>query len=308
MTAAEHQFILSVLLWVLVSIPVALLVFRVWFRDRPVRPVIPHEDAAPAGSFLDVALPPALPLPEETGLPVRQWKRIDGLVALALVVLLTVLMGPLATDPEASSGFEISAERMLVQLTFQMGMAGLLIFYLQAARGFDWTQLFGLRRHPWYKVAGYSIAWIIPGVFLVGIINYLTMPWLLEFLGQEMASPQLIVDALGKSTDNATKVVVFLSVGLGAPIMEELIFRGFLYPVGKRFMHWSYAAPASALFFAAVHGNAMSLIPLTVLGLIFTAAYERSKNLMVPIAMHAIFNLFQVSILFYAPHLAQPAG
>lgn len=305
MTPAEHHLLVLALAWILASIPIALLAFQVWFKPRTVHPVIPHEDAVPAGAFLDVALPPPLPATADSGLPVRHWKRVDGWIALVAVAVLSLLMGPLSVDPDSIAGFRISANLMLLQLVFQLGMIGLLVFYLVGARGFNIVALFGLKRQPLPMVPLWAMVWIVPGTFAVGIINFLTMPWLLKWLGQDAASPQMIVKALGETPEALTKLSVAVTVGLGAPLMEELFFRGFLYGVAKRYTHWTYAALGSSLFFAVVHGNVMSLLPLTLLGLLFVAAYEQTRSLLVPIVMHSIFNLFQITVLFYAPQLAQ---
>ena len=305
MTPAEHRILILTLAWILASIPIALLAYQVWFKPRPVHPVIPHEDAVPAGAFLDVALPPP-PLPAmESGLPVRHWKQADGWVALLTVIVLSLLMGPLSMDPESTAGFKISSRLMGMQLLFQMGMVGLLVFYLAGARGFRMTAIFGLRRQPLHRVPAWALAWMVPGTIGVGLITALTLPWLARWLGQDAASPQMIVKALSETPDALTKFSVAVTVGLGAPIMEELFFRGFLYGVAKRYTHWTYAALGSSLFFAVVHGNVMSLLPLTLLGLLFTAAYEQTKCLLVPMVMHSIFNLFQITVLFYAPQIAQ---
>ena len=208
-------------------------------------------------------------------------------------------------DPESTPGFKISAGLMGMQLVFQLGMAGLLWFYLAGARGFQPVTLFGLKRQPWVMVPAWALAWIVPGTIGVGAVTALTMPWLLKLLGQDAASPQMIVKALGETPDALTKLSVAVTVGLGAPFMEEVFFRGFLYGVAKRFTHWSYAAVGSSLFFAVVHGNVMSMIPLTLLGLLFVAAYEQTRSLLVPMVMHSIFNLFQITVMFYAPQLAQ---
>ena len=305
MTPAEHRLLVLALAWILASIPLAVLAFQVWFKSRPLHPVIPHEDAVPAGAFLDVALPPPLPSPQETGLPVKHWKKVDGWVALLTVIVLSLLMGPLSMDPESIGGFKISAGLMGMQLVFQLGMVGLLWFYLTGARGLKPVTLFGLKRQPLLLVPVWALGWIIPGAIAVGVVTALTMPWLLKLLGQEAVSPQMIVKALGQTPDALTKLSVAVTVGLGAPLMEELFFRGFLYGVAKRFTHWSYAALGSSLFFAVVHGNVMSLLPLTLLGLLFVAAYEQTKSLLVPMVMHSIFNLFQITVMFYAPQLAQ---
>lgn len=305
MTTAEHRLLVLALAWILATIPPAILVWQVWLRRRPVHPVIPHEDAAPAGSFLDVALPPPLPPAAQRGLPVRHWKAMDGWVALGVVAVLTVMMGPMTIDPEKAGEFKLSAALLMQNLVFQVAFAGLLWFYLAVVRGMKPAQVLGMKNQPPLLIPVWALAWIFPGTILVGMINLVTMPWVLKLLGQTEASPQMIVDALKVTPDSSVKLLVFLTVGFGAPLMEELIFRGFLYSVAKRFTHWSYAALSTSLFFAVVHGNVMSFLPLTLLGLLFTAAYEQTKNILVPMTMHALFNLMQVSILFYAPELAK---
>jgi membrane protease YdiL (CAAX protease family) len=305
MTPAEYRLLVLILAWILVSIPLALLVWQVCFRARPVHPVIPHEDAAPAGTFLDVALPPSLPPPVELGIPVRHWKPVDGWVALGAVLVLSRLMGPLATGPGNAVDFDLSPQVLLVNLAFQLALGGLLLFYLGVGRQLNLVRIFGLNRQPLLLIPVQAFLWLVLAFILVSVATLLLTPSLLKLLGQDEASPQLMITALRQSPDSNIRMLTALTVCLGAPFMEELLFRGFFYSTAKRFMHWSYAAVGSALFFAIIHGNVLSFIPLTVLGLVFTAAYEQSKCLLVPMLMHASFNLIQISLIFYFPHLLQ---
>lgn len=317
MTPAEHHWLLLAQVWILASIPVALLAFQVWFRkSQPApaeQPVIPHEDAVPAGSFLDVSLPPpALPLPDEKGVPVRQWKRVDGWMALVLVAVLAVLMGPLLSSPEGKAGGSgggapVSAEQWIVQLAFQIGFAGLLLFYLARIRRLDVVKLFGLKRLRWHQTIGWALAFILPGALVLLIIAAALTPVLLRLLNLPAASPQEIIVSIQGIHDPVIKVLIFVSACVGAPLMEEIIFRGFLYGVAKRFTHVSYAALASAFLFALIHSNLGSFLPLMLLGLLFVAAYEYTGSLMVSILMHGTFNFVQLSLLFYLPEITKLA-
>ncbi|MES2708032.1 MAG: type II CAAX endopeptidase family protein [Verrucomicrobiota bacterium] len=313
MTPAEHHLLMMVQIFILGSIPLALLAFQVWFR-KPApspapQPVIPHEDESPAGSFLDVALPPpALPLPEEKGVPVRQWKRVDGWMALLLVAVLGVLMGPLLSTPGKTESAPFSTEQWTVQLAFQIGFAGLVLFYLSQIRHLDLVKLFGLRRLRPVEHLSRALAWIIPGMVGIFLIAVMVTPPLLRLLDLPKASPQGIVSAIQDIQDPWTKVLIAISACIGAPLMEEIIFRGFLYGVAKRFTHSSYAAVCSALMFAVIHANVGSFLPLMLLGLLFVAAYEYTGSLVVPVIMHALFNLLQLSYLFFGPELIPHAG
>jgi len=86
-------------------------------------------------------------------------------------------------------------------------------------------------------------------------------------------------------------IVFFLVGGVIGPIAEEIFFRGIIYGF---FRHWGaiIAVVLSTLIFVFTHpvgGN----LPLTQLvgGIVFAVAYEKEKNLMVPIAIHCLGNL-----------------
>lgn len=313
MTAAEHHILILAMAWILGSIPMALLAFQLWMRKLGNPPatqtIIPHEDEAPAGSFLDVPLPPpALPLPEETGVPVRQWKWLDGWVALGTVLILGVLMGPLLQDPEKTADFKLDPSRMGVQIAFQLCLTALLLFYLKVIRHLDPGKFFGLRKYSFLGNLGRALAFIVPGMVGILMISVITLPFIQKWLGLDAASPQIMIKALQSGIDPLTGVLTFFSACVAAPLMEELIFRGFLYGVAKRFTHTSYAALASALFFALIHSNVMSFLPLTLLGLLFVAAYEYTRSLLVPVLMHMVFNTVQLTLLFLSPYLLRLAG
>ncbi|MBM4107204.1 MAG: CPBP family intramembrane metalloprotease [Phycisphaerae bacterium] len=81
-----------------------------------------------------------------------------------------------------------------------------------------------------------------------------------------------------------------------APIAEEIAFRGFLQTSILRLTRrpWVAIAGASAVF-TLVHGlEPYAMATVFALSLCLGVAFERRKNLGVPIAMHAIFNAANV--------------
>ncbi|MDQ6859690.1 MAG: CPBP family intramembrane metalloprotease, partial [Verrucomicrobiota bacterium] len=64
----------------------------------------------------------------------------------------------------------------------------------------------------------------------------------------------------------------------------------FLYGVLRRYFGRSVGLVANSFLFAAVHMHLPSLIPLFVLGICFTIAYEWSGSILVSMTMHALFN------------------
>ncbi len=99
--------------------------------------------------------------------------------------------------------------------------------------------------------------------------------------------------------DTRSILMVFLVGGLAAPVAEELFFRGVIFGFFRR---WGFPAALvlSTGLFVCMHPQAFSF-PITriVGGIVFAAAYEREKNLLVPIIIHGLGNmaLFSLSLI-----------
>lgn len=84
-----------------------------------------------------------------------------------------------------------------------------------------------------------------------------------------------------------------------APVVEECLFRGMLYPCIKKFLTPAKAALLCGLVFGAIHMALPQLLALSVLGAFLCYIYERVKSLWLPIIIHAAFNSFNVLIAIY---------
>jgi uncharacterized protein len=86
--------------------------------------------------------------------------------------------------------------------------------------------------------------------------------------------------------------------GCIAPVAEELCFRGVLFTYFRR---WGFipALLASTVIFVALHSTRALPVTQIVGGVVFAISYEISRNLMVPITIHALGNLaiFSISLL-----------
>lgn len=76
-----------------------------------------------------------------------------------------------------------------------------------------------------------------------------------------------------------------------APFLEELTFRGLLFPALKRHMGWVAAAALSGLVFAAIHPQGPLLWPsLGLLGLAGAASAQYTGSLVPAMVMHGLNN------------------
>lgn len=91
---------------------------------------------------------------------------------------------------------------------------------------------------------------------------------------------------------------------LAAPLFEEFIFRGLIFGGLRRSMRLLPAAAASAAVFAIVHPP-LSMLPVFALGVCAAWAYDRSRLLMAPMIVHAIYN---AAIIGWQIWVLAPAG
>lgn len=77
-----------------------------------------------------------------------------------------------------------------------------------------------------------------------------------------------------------------------APISEEIIYRGLLYPWLRARWGVTCGIIVSAIIFAAMHFQPQYLPQHVVMGLIFAAVYERYRSLPMVTIMHSLWNLW----------------
>lgn len=74
--------------------------------------------------------------------------------------------------------------------------------------------------------------------------------------------------------------------------MLQAMFRGFFLPSLTKYMPMGPALLLTSAVFAMAHFSLQRLIPLIILGLILGVVYVRTHNLMAPIALHSLWNMY----------------
>lgn len=121
--------------------------------------------------------------------------------------------------------------------------------------------------------------------------------------------PQEIVDAVLKTdVDTWRFFTIVLAVTIGAPIMEELAFRGMIYPgllrlgvaASERHGRWLAIVLTGALFSAA-HLSPSAALPLFAFGAFMCLVRDRF-GLLTCMALHCSFNAWNLVWLKLAPN------
>jgi len=113
--------------------------------------------------------------------------------------------------------------------------------------------------------------------------------------------PQVLVEEILNWEGPRYKLIfVFLALGVGAPLVEELAFRGTLYPSLKTWMPRGYAVIITGLIFAIIHGSLSALFPLFVFGSFLCLVRDR-YGLFTSMGIHALLNAHTFFWLLVAP-------
>ncbi len=240
---------------------------------------------------------PALAWNAEGGVSVRAFALPD---VVAASLMASLMLSGLASQGEpASAEMAPSASMIFVNIVFMLALCVMLLLYLVVFRGLSPAELFGLRRLSVARAAGIALLSIIPVYVLVSIVAVAV-----THLGKGVwpdIQPQEAAKAFKTAQQIPLKVMMGIAAVIVAPLVEEVVFRGFIYGVLKRYTDTWFAAVCSASLFAVVHMHVGFFVPLFVLALGLCAAYERSGCLLVPMWMHAFFNGTSTALLLLYP-------
>jgi len=116
---------------------------------------------------------------------------------------------------------------------------------------------------------------------------------------------QVMVDALLRHEGPAWPLVVTaLYVTVGAPLIEEIGFRGMLYPSLRRVLPRGWAVAAVGILFGIIHGNLATLLPICLLGAWLCLVRDR-LGLGACVALHMMSNAWSFLWLLRAPDIAR---
>ncbi|MEM7148149.1 MAG: CPBP family intramembrane glutamic endopeptidase, partial [Verrucomicrobiota bacterium] len=199
---------------------------------------------------------------------------------------------------EAEEAGQLTAGKTWIGIMMNLMLLGALFFFVGYMGRRSISEVFGLARYPWWRVLVVSTGLMFVVVPLVFVASFVFRRTVLNDVGDGLEM-QEAVKLLAEQSDFALRFSLILAACVVAPVVEEFIFRGYFYPVVKRYSDRFFSAVVTSLAFAVVHMNLLSMAPLFVLAMAFTIAYELTGCLWVPIVMHALFNAAQVAMILF---------
>jgi membrane protease YdiL (CAAX protease family) len=116
--------------------------------------------------------------------------------------------------------------------------------------------------------------------------------------GIDVNQTQEAVKLLTQQQSIGARVYMCAFAILIAPVAEEILFRGILYPAIKQAGHPRVALWSTSLVFGAIHFDIVIFLPLVILAMILVFLYERTDNLLAPIVAHSLFNTINVAQVY----------
>jgi membrane protease YdiL (CAAX protease family) len=264
----------------------------------PPAPPVPVE-SAPATQELtraaNLALPPDLRAP---------WNWLDLFVLAVLAMAGSFLLGIFLTAVFAAFGVKPAqlraspSETGLFTIIHQVLLFLLLLGYLTA-------QIRGSFGAPFWRTIGWRA--FEPG----------RVPRALRYLGfiaggfLIAAGVQIASIAFGNNAkvpmqtlfqDRRTAILLLLMAVFVAPVIEETVFRGYIYPVVARSYGMATGVFATGILFGLLHapqlwGGWVQIALLVIVGIIFTYARAVSRTVLASYLLHVSYNFF-VSFAF----------
>ena len=175
----------------------------------------------------------------------------------------------------------------VVLLTWQV-MTVVVVFLVVQRRG-DFSLILRINKFP-----DLNLIFLTLGAAYIALFTYGAVILFLETIFGIDLSFLKETNSIPSAGSDGRPVFAWVLIGLaaiiGAPISEELLYRGVIFQsLSSKVTPW-WGAVISAGLFGLAHLSVGALIPIFCIGLIFSRALHKYENLWVPIGAHIGFN------------------
>jgi hypothetical protein len=259
-----------------------------------------------SASVQEFSMPAGPPIPEDLRVP---WSWIDLLFLVLVYLGAAIVLGLLVKT--GSVLFRISptqiqkslTERNLLTLLMQVLLDLVLFAYLAAQMRLQFGRPFW-RTIGWRPMRAGTMprALVYSGLILGGL-----------FLGMMITLASAVSPPKGKVPiqtffqDRQTAFLMILMGVLLAPLVEETLFRGYLYPVLARSFGVSAGVLVTGTLFGLLHaqqlwGGWLQIALLVVVGIVFTYARAATGTVLTSYLLHLSYNSYQLIGFLIASH------
>lgn len=251
---------------------------------------------------METSMPPATGLLHGRAAyaPRTPWRPLSATAATVAIILAGVLAGGLFLGSKTLQGLlprtGLSDEQAALLATLGLWQAVTILLTLTASRFFGGRVRDVLALGP---PAGGPVVYLGGLAAMVVLQALVTVVQYFSDTADRFADLRPMVELVGGSQ----WLFALLVVGVGAPLSEELLFRGFLFSALAARLPIAAAALATSLAWTAMHYGytAVGLLEVFLVGLLFAWLLWRTGSLRVAIFCHALYNSLIVVVLRHVP-------
>lgn len=211
--------------------------------------------------------------------------QFGGLVMFTLAVALS------GVDPDNTDDMSLGWTAF-AQVGLWFGFVGV-PWFAARVKGNGLVRDFAVYGRPWDWAKGLAVG--VGTQIVVLPLLYVPIFRLTDADSEELE--RVARDLTDRATDPLSVVLLVLIVGLGAPIAEEILYRGLLFrSIENRFGTWP-GIVGSGVIFGVSHFQLLQLPGLAVFGCILAYLTHRTGRLMPAIFAHVGFNMVTVIFL-----------
>jgi uncharacterized protein len=148
-----------------------------------------------------------------------------------------------------------------------------------------------------FRLVPSDIAYVLLGVFLQAVVVWLIYWPILKLLDRPEDDVSSEAQELIDSASGGGIAILILFVCVGAPIAEELFFRGLLLRAFEKRYTLPIAVVASTVLFALTHFQGIQFPALLLFGAVASVLAARTGRLGPSIFCHIGFNAWTVAVL-----------
>lgn len=215
---------------------------------------------------------------------------------IASIILLVWVSARGMTMSQASHWLNTTPAQFFYVLITELLVLGLLALFIKWTYE-NWRDIGVLRRPKWrhigYTIIGLAVyfsIYVVVATLLSGVLNFNQK--------QELG--------FNNSAAGGELALVFASLVILPPVVEEALFRGYLYTRFRRVLSVRFAALAVSLLFCSAHlqlgsGNPplwSAALDTFILSMVLVYVREKTGTIWAGVGIHMIKNLIAFSILF----------
>ena len=212
------------------------------------------------------------------------WKGSDVAIGIGLVVMATVVLliiyQVIGADPASGLGITIFAGIVYAIVLLASWIMGPIRY--RTSLGSLGLRLSASKSFP-------LVLLLVILVLLASLAFLMVYTGLLSLLGWDnfLPSSEQTDDIVLEGPAIIASVVLIV---LWAPLVEEVFFRGFIFPGLAGRMGVALAAVTSSILFAVVHVDPAVMVPFFVIGILLAWLYRKTLSLWSCFAVHATWN------------------